>query len=228
MQKEKINIPTGEWIKAGFDLYKNNIGLLIGAAAIAYLIIAGAGLIAASTAALAPVLMVATMCLVVAPMVAGLFYVTLSVAAGQQPKATDVFKGFSEYFSNAVIFWLISFALNLVLGWILGVIPVVGALLSLALGVAIHAVMIFGMPMIVERNTPPTEAVKQGLDIFKMNPGGMILFSILAAIVGGCGSLILGIGVILTMPIYFCSVAVAYRELSSDPATVQSAKVVNG
>ena len=78
MEAAKVEVKFGDWIQAGFNLWKDNLALLIVAALIAIL------------------LSCVTVGILAGPMMAGLIMISLALVDKKEPKpqSGDVFQGF--------------------------------------------------------------------------------------------------------------------------------------
>jgi len=197
----KIQVRFGDWIEGGFYLYKANFGTLVLASIFVVVISAiTAGILAG-------------------PMLAGLALVTLQLLdrKGPQPEAGKVFKGF-DYFLQSLLFVVVWGIAILAGSLILGVIPVIGQLASVAFVYAAQAFLMFGMFLVVDRKMEWLPASMESINIVKANFWPLFGLSAVAGIIGSIGALAFGIGVVFTIPIQGCILAVAYREVfgSSD------------
>jgi hypothetical protein len=197
MQKTDVHI--GKWIEAGFNLYKNNFTTLVLAALIAL------------------VLSTVSIGILTGPMIAGLIIVALQLLRKTEPKpeAGGVFRGFS-YFFNSFLFtliWGIAILIgSLVLGWF----PIIGQLLSLFFVYAAQAFLMFGLYLIVDRQMDFWPASQLSIQTVKANFWPFFGLAAIASIIGSIGALAFGIGVVLTIPIQICILAVAYQEVFDD------------
>lgn len=192
----KVQVKFGDWIEGGFKLYKDNFGTLVLASI--FVVVIGA----------------VTAGLLAGPMLAGLVFVTLQLLDRSDPKpeAGKVFKGF-DYFLQSFLFvavWGIGILIGSV---ILGIIPVVGQLASIAFVYAAQAFLMFGMFLIVDRQMGWLPASKESIDVVKTNFWPFFGLSAIAGIIGSLGAIAFGIGVVFTIPIQGCILAVAYREV---------------
>ena len=193
---DKVQVKFGDWIEAGFNLYKNNFGTLVLASIFAVVI----GTVTAG--------------LLAGPMLAGLALVILQLLDGKvpPPEAGNVFKGF-DYFLQSFLFVVI-WGIGLVIGSaILGAIPVVGQLASLAFAYAAQAFLMFGLFLIVDREMEWLPASTLSINTVKSNFWPFFGLSAIAGIIGSVGVIACGIGVVLTIPIQGCILAVAYRSV---------------
>ena len=192
----KIEVKFGEWIEGGFNLYKANFGTLVLASIFVVVISAiTAGLLAG-------------------PMLAGLALVTLQLLDRKEPppEAGKVFKGF-DYFLQSFLF-VVVWGIGILIGsLILGAIPVIGQLASIAFVYAAQAFLMFGMFLIVDRQMDWLPASTESINIVKTNFWPFFGLSAVAGIIGSIGAIACGIGVVLTIPIQGCILAVAYREV---------------
>jgi hypothetical protein len=196
---QKTQVKLGEWIEAGFNLYKNNFTTLVLAALIAL------------------VLSTVSIGILTGPMIAGLIIIALQLLRKTEPKpeAGAVFKGFS-YFLNSFLFtiiWGIAILIgSLVVGWF----PIIGQLLSLFLVYAAQAFLMFGLYLIVDKQMDFWPASQLSIQTVKTNFWPFFGLAAIASIIGSIGALAFGIGVVLTIPIQICILAVAYQEIFGD------------
>jgi hypothetical protein len=193
---EKVDVKFGKWIEEGFNLYKNNFGTLVLASIIAL------------------VLTIVTIGILTGPMLAGLAIITLRLLRKEHPEpdAGKVFRGF-DYFLNAFLFMLIWVIAILVGSFILQIFPVVGQLLSLFFVYAAQAFLMFGIFLIVDKQMNFWPASMESIQTVKTNFWPFLGLSTVASIIGSLGGIALGIGIVLTIPIQACILAVAYGDV---------------
>lgn len=198
----------GDWIKEGFDIYKNNLGLLIVSSLIAFLL---SGI---------------TLGILCGPMFAGLVLIVLKLRDGSQPPpvAGDVFQGF-QFFLPSFLFCIVWGAIILVASLILSFIPCLGQVLTICIGLAAGAFLMFGLFLIVDKKMDFWSASMASIEKVKPAFFPFLGLAVVAGIIGEIGSLACGIGVIVTMPIYFTILAVTYRDVfGSDAAPAQGSQ----
>lgn len=193
---QKVEVRFGKWIEAGFNLYKNNFSTLVLAAVI--------GL----------VLSTVTVGLLAGPMIAGLVIMTLQLLRKVEPRpgAGRIFRGF-DYFLNAFLFIVVWGIVILIGSFILALFPVIGQLLSLFFLYAAQAFLMFGMFLIVDKELNFLPATRESIQIVKTNFWPFFGLSAIASIIGSIGAVAFGIGIVLTIPIQVCILAVAYQEI---------------
>ena len=192
----KIEVKFGNWIEGGFNLYKANFGILVLASI--FVVVIGA----------------VTAGLLAGPMLAGLAMITLQLLDRKEPKpeAGKVFKGF-DYFLQSFLFVVI-WGIGILIGSVIfGIIPVVGQLASIAFVYAAQAFLMFGMFLIVDRQMDWLPASMESINVVKTNFWPFFGLSAVAGIIGSLGAIACGIGVVFTIPIQGCILAVAYRDV---------------
>ena len=196
---QKTTVKLGEWIEAGFNLYKNNFTTLVLAALIAL------------------VLSTVSIGILTGPMIAGLIIIALQLLRKTEPKpeAGAVFKGFSYFLSSFLFTFIWGIAIligSLVLGWF----PIIGQLISLFFVYAAQAFLMFGLYLIVDRQMDFWPASQLSIQTVRTNFWPFFGLAAIASIIGSIGALAFGIGVVLTIPIQICILAVAYQEVFDD------------
>ena len=150
-------------------------------------------------ALIALVLSTVTIGILTGPMIAGLIIIALQLLrkADPKPEAGVVFRGF-RYFLSTFLFVLIWGIAILVGSLLVGWFPIIGQLLSLFFIYAAQAFLMFGLYLIVDK---------------QMDFWPFFGLAAIASIIGSIGALAFGIGVVLTIPIQICILAVAYQEI---------------
>lgn len=193
---DKVQVKFGEWIEKGFNLYKENFGVLVLASLIAV------------------VLSTVTVGVLAGPMLAGVLLITLRLFDGKEPKPEvgKVFKGF-DYFLNSFLFIVIWGIALFVVSLILGIVPLIGQLASMFLVFAVQALLMFGLFLIVDKRMEFWPASLESYNKVKTNFWPFFGLSVVSSIIGSVGGIACGIGVIVTLPIQACILTVAYREI---------------
>ena len=74
--------------------------------------------------------------------------------------------------------------------------------------------------MITDRDMGFWEASTTSMDAVKTNFWPFLGLTVVASVIGSLGAILLGIGIVLTLPINFCILAVAYRAVFSPTSAV--------
>ncbi len=203
MSEPKIEVKFGEWIQRGFDLYKNNFLVLLAATL------------------LATVIGVVTSGILSGPMFAGVILIALGLLDKKEPRPDigTVFKGF-DYFLNAFLFFLVwgglALLVSLLMGWAVKI--YIAPLLVSAVHLVLRTFLIFGFFLIVDRKMDFWPASLASIKRVKSNFWPLLAFVIIVELIGALGLIACGVGVIITLPITICCLAVAYRAVFAPEA----------
>jgi len=202
----KVQVKFGEWIEKGFNLYKENIGILI------------------LVSLLAGVITAVTFGILAGPMMAGLTLITLGLfdKKGSKPEVGKLFNGFN-YFLNSFLFLFVWGVIIFLASLILSFLPLVGQLAPIFLAYAAQALLMFGLFLIVDKKMDFWPASMESINKVKTNFWPFLGLSAVASIIGGIGVLVCIVGIIVTFPIQFCILTVAYREVFGEAETPDSA-----
>ena len=195
----QVQVDLGNWIKDGLDLYKDNFGILVLVSLIA-IILTGA-----------------TLGILAGPMGAGIVLITLKIYDNkdEQTEVGDLFKGFN-FFLQSFLLCIVWGILLFLASLILGVIPIIGTLASICVQVAAGAFLMFAIFLIVDKQMDFWPASVESFNTVKMDFWPFLGLSIVAGILGYIGVILIGIGIIFTLPIYFCIITVAYRRIFAE------------
>jgi hypothetical protein len=193
---EKVEVKFGEWIERGFNLYKENFVTLVLASLIAV------------------VLSAVTVGVLAGPMFAGVLLITLGLMDRKDPRPEvgTVFKGF-EYFLNSFLFVIVWGIALFLVSIVVGLVPCIGQLASLFVIFVAHALLMFGLFLIVEKRAEFWPASVESFNKVRPNFWLFLGFSIVTNIIGSIGAIACGIGIVLTLPIQACILTVAYRDV---------------
>ena len=192
---KKVPVKFGVWIERGFNLYKENFKTLVLASIFAFVI----GTV--------------TFGILAGPMLAGLALIILELLdrIDPKPEAGKVFKGF-DYFVHSFLFVFVWGVGIFIASIIVGVLPVIGHLASLFIVYAAQAFLMFGLFLIVDRQMEFWPASMESINTVKTNFWPFFGLSVVAGLIGTLGAIAFGIGIVFTIPIQGCILAVAYRD----------------
>lgn len=184
----------GKTIQESFGLYLKNFGILLLACLIAGIIsVVSIGILAG-------------------PLFGGVLVLGLKLLRGEKGELNEIFSHFNQFLPTLII-TLLFFAVGLVL-WIIGIIPVIGWILNLAVSPALGLLYFLAIGFSVDQKMQPLEAVKRSVDCFAAEPVPLWFYSLIMSILSGIGAIILIVGVILTMPLGMVGMVIAYQNLS--------------
>ncbi len=190
-----VQVDLSNWVKEGIDMYKNN-----------FIILALASLITILASGLSAGILAG-------PLFAGFIIITLKIYDNKAQDLTikDLFSGFS-FFLQSFLLFLVWGLLTLVASAILNILPFIGMLASICLQVAAGAFLMFALFLIVDKKMDFWPASMESINLVKTNFWPFLSLALVAGILGYIGIIIFGIGVIVTLPIYFCIITIAYRK----------------
>ncbi len=188
-------VDIGDVLNRAFDVYKKNLATLLLVHLLAFVI--GA----------------ATVGLLAGPMMAGVAMVVLAFVDRKEPAPSigDLFQGFT-FFVPALIFAILYFVASIVGQTVLTLLPVIGFPLSIAFNAALSTAVMFAMFNIVDRKMDITAAITASVDMVKDNFWIFLGLNVVAGVIGSLGAFACGIGIVVTIPMYSCMVAIAYRD----------------
>ena len=181
-------------IKQGFQIYLKNFGLLVLASAIAGVItLVSFGVLAG-------------------PIIGGLLLLGLKLIHGEKGELKEIFAHFDQFLPTLVA-TLILWAASLVF-YIIGIIPLIGWITNLVVSPVLFMLYFLTNGFIVEQKMEPIQAIKRSIDCFAADWLQLWLYSLVMLIIGGIGSIIFGVGVVLTIPLGLIGMALVYQELA--------------
>ena len=138
---------------------------------------------------------------VVAPLYAGFIIVVFMLFKGQQVQFGDFFKGFN-YFLPLVL-------ANIVMSILIAI----GMFLLILPGIYLMVSYMFVAILIVDYRMEFWQAMETSRQIVTKNWFSLFVFFLVLAVINLLGALVLGIGLLVTIPLSVCSVCVAYRDI---------------
>jgi len=187
------SLPLGDYFKTGWGLFKQYPGGFVGFCLI-NLLIQG---VLNSLSYVGAVASVA----VTSPLFMGNFIVSAKLLQGQTPEFRDFFAGF-RYFLPLLL-------LSLIAGLFIGI----GTLLLIIPGIYLAVAYLFASYLVVDRRLDFWPAME--LSRRTVNPRwfGFFAFMLLLVLLNLAGAVLLGVGLLVTIPVSFCAVTVAYAEI---------------
>ena len=190
-------IDIGVELGKGWNLFKPNMGLLIVAGLIGTLV------------------SVVTCGVLAGPLSAGMFLVVMRLIQSDPttPQAGDVFKGF-DFFVQALLVMVIGFVASMAIGLVLGIIPILGQLVSMVVSFAISSVVMWALMFVVYQKMSAVDAIKKVVaDLTAGNFTMPLIFGVVASLISSLGALACGVGVFFTIPLSYCCFASVYNTL---------------
>ena len=135
------------------------------------------------------------------PLIVGFHIYTMKKLVGRRAEVGDAFKGFN-YFIPALVASLV-----------IGVFTFLGTLACLIPGLVIAAMYKFTYLFIVDKRMDFWPAMQASHAVVKQDYFGFTIFLILAFLVNVLGFLCLIVGLLVTVPLTFAAITIAYKEL---------------
>lgn len=188
-------IKIGEYIGKGFEVFKQCFGSMVGFFLLTAVITFVLGII--------PILGSIATAIIGAPLGAGFTFVGLSVIRGQSYTFKDFFKGFNnKYFLQLFLISIVGGAIT-ALGFFLLIIP----------GIYIVVAYSFAVQIAIDWELDFWEALETSRKLITKKWLSMFLFLIVLTLINIVGLLLLGIGILFTVPLTICSMLVAYDDI---------------
>jgi len=146
----------------------------------------------------------------IAPLFYGLVHIAVKGARSQPVEINDVFEGFKN--GNFVRSWIYMIIYLVVVG--------IASEIASILGTIVGIIFIFGMPLLVIKGYSGVDAVKETFELVKANPVESLVLYIIMAVLYIIGAIALGVGLLITVPLFQILLARATMELSG--VTVKS------
>ncbi len=134
---------------------------------------------------------------------AGYLRALLKTVRGEKVEIADIFKAW-DCFAQIFIYSIIA----IVLGFILGLIPLLGSLLTLALSVVVMP----GLFMVVDQGMNAFDAYKWSFGALKADLGNWILVVIVGGLIASVGAIAFVIGLIFTLPFGYLLMVQQYEK----------------
>lgn len=221
-------ISASACLQRSWELFRNDIGLTLGAVLVTYLCMMAAGMV--------PFLGMCLGIFVNGPLMAGLWLVFIRAYRRQATSVGDVFQGFSSSWLPLVggnlliqILSVVVFAPLIAYASMVGFslmqhpgrgvdtiqIAIFCVLLIAEIPIGIYAVgsLLFTLPLIIDRRLPVMDAIMVSWRVANRNLGFLFLLGVLSLVLGFLGTLACVIGLLVTMPLVSGMWAAAYEDL---------------
>src|ERR1022692_4439658 len=178
-----VVVRAGHWISEGWALVTADLGNYV-LLALVFAVLSGAG---------AGILQGA--------MIAGLHIFTMKKLMGRPAEFADLFKGFNY------------FVPTLVASLLIGLFVLCGTILCIIPGLVVAAMYKFTYLFIVDKRMDFWPAMQASHAVVKRDYVGFTLFLILMALVNILGALCCIVGLLVSIPVTFAAITVAYKEI---------------
>ena len=187
-------VKIGDYFKAGWELFKKYpagfVGYFILIVVISYILQS------------IPVIGWLAGLALVTPLNAGFFVVNAKLLRHQKPEFIDFFSGLKFYFLPLALFGIVS-SLLITLGLILLIVP----------GIYLIVSYIFPLMFIVDRGLDFWPAMETSRRSVQPHWFKFFVFFLLVFLLNLAGALLLGVGLLVTVPLTHCIFAAAYDDI---------------
>jgi uncharacterized membrane protein len=186
-------LPLGEYLKTGWGLFMQYPGGFVGFSLLYFVV----------QVALHAIPFVGTVAslAVSTPLIMGNFLVSAKLLQGQTPEFRDFFSGFQFYVPL------------LLLSLVAGTFIAIGTMLLVIPGVYLAVAYLFASYLVIDRGLDSWPAME--LSRLTVNPRWFSFFAfvLLLALLNLAGAIALGVGLLVTVPLSFCTMTVLYAEI---------------
>ncbi len=192
LARADYTVRGGDWIRAGWAAFRDQPGGFIGFAALLF----------ATTGLLSHVPFAgAVLGLALAPLWAGFYVVALLVLSRRKTEFADFFKGYRAFLP----LFLAAF--------VGGIFIAAGTVLLVVPGLYLAVGYTFAFPLIADRRVDFWQAMELSRKAVTRRWFPVFGFLITLLLVNVAGALLLLVGLLVTVPLSFCAVAAAYRDI---------------
>lgn len=226
---------VGECVEFGFNLFKNNFGILFGAS-ILYLVI-NIGVGALTAIPILGILFVLVQIVIAGPLYGGLTYLFIKKVRGEWTDIGDLFYGFKSRFLQLVLVYIVmvllvalsglpgaliafgSVALGIVTSKILAVIGlIIGIIIALIPCVYLSICWSYSVPLVIDKKLDFWDAMK--LSFKKVSRHWFLVFFLffVCGLINLLGLILCGIGFLFAFPISLASIMYGYEKIFGEGA----------
>ncbi|MFZ4715140.1 MAG: hypothetical protein ACOYL6_15570 [Bacteriovoracaceae bacterium] len=193
LQHLKLEVNSSSYFHQSWRLFWDNSGLFIPYTILLLIVCAGISFI--------PVIGQIIVGVMYPLLAAGYFVVTLKLIRGDKAEMSDFFKALSQWYPLSI---------NGLLG---GIMTAVGFLCLIIPGIYLYFAYLFSVQLIVDENLTGWESLEASRKVLTKIFFPFSLFTLLTYFVVVLGVLALGIGLVVTFPLYFIMHAFAYEDI---------------
>jgi len=191
--RSTASLPLGEYLKTGWRLFVNYPAGFVGFFVLYLAIQIGLGVI--------PYIGGVAGIVVGPPLIMGHFIVSAKLLQRRQPQFSDFFLGF-RFFGPLLLTALVG-----------GILTAIGLILLIIPGLYLMVAYIFGSCLVIDRRLDFWAALEKSR--LTVNPiwFGVFAFTLLLLLINLAGVVALGVGLLVTVPLSFCTIAAAYADI---------------
>ena len=183
-------VDIGRAISRGWELVRDNMGVLVGATVLGWLITVGLAFVPVVGWAVGIVLL------------GGLDYLFIRRIRGEAVQIGDVFEGFNLAFLHLTLAGLVKWLLTS-LGFLLCILP----------GIYLGVGYVFALPLVIDKKMEFGPAMEVSRQVVHRHWWSIFALVIVSGLIACAGFLVCGVGALVTVPVATASLMCAYEDL---------------
>ena len=201
--QRSYTVKIGDYISSGFETFKKNAGAFIGFTIVLLLINLVLAQINKSASPVGSLISL----LISGPLNAGFLIVAFKVLRNRETTFGDFFRGFNNY--------LPLFLVSLVSGVLIGL----GFVLLIIPGIYLAVAYTFALPLVLDKKMNFWDAMEFSRKLISKNWFSFFGFVLVLVLINFAGALLLGLGLLVTIPLSVGAIAAAYADIVGLPAS---------
>ena len=194
-------VKIGDYIGTGWETFKKNPGGFVGFTLVVFLINVAVAKINQSASPVGTLISL----LVSGPLNAGFLIVAFKLLKNRATTFGDFFRGFN----NFLPLFLVSLVSSVMIG--------IGFVLLLLPGIYLAVAYTFALPLVLEKKMNFWDAMEFSRKLISKNWFSFFGFAFVLVLVNLAGGLLLGFGLLVTIPLTICAIAAAYADIVGLP-----------
>lgn len=201
--QKSYTVKIGEYVSSGWETFKKNAGGFIGFTVVLFIINIALAKINESASPVGSLISL----LISGPLNAGFLIVAFKVLRHRETAFGDFFRGFNNY--------LPLFLVSLVSGVLIGL----GFLLLIIPGIYLAVAYTFALPLVLDKKMNFWDAMEFSRKLISKNWFSFFGFAFVLVLINFAGALLLGLGLLVTIPLSVGAIAAAYADIVGLPST---------
>jgi len=194
-------VKIGDYIGTGWETFKKNPGGFVGFTLVVFLINVAIAKINQSASPVGTLISL----LVSGPLNAGFLIVAFKLLKNRATTFGDFFRGFN----NFLPLFLVSLVSSVMIG--------IGFVLLLLPGIYLAVAYTFALPLVLEKKMNFWDGMEFSRKLISKNWFSFFGFAFVLVLVNLAGGLLLGVGLLVTIPLTICAIAAAYADIVGLP-----------
>ncbi|MBD2072581.1 hypothetical protein H6F86_01505 [Phormidium sp. FACHB-592] len=200
---KSYTVKISEYIGSGWATLKKNLGGFVGFTLVVFLINIAIAKINQSASPVGTLISL----LISGPLNAGFFIVAFKLLRNRATTFGDFFRGFN----NFLPLFLVSLISSVMIG--------IGFLLIIIPGIYLAVAYTFALPLVLEKKMNFWDGMEFSRKLISKNWFSFFGFAFVLVLLNLAGALLLGIGLLVTIPLSVCAIAAAYADIIGLPSS---------